>query len=124
MEPNDFFDSDIEPDGLKREKCHELAPITEDLKPRDMIRSIMHVYRSLGGDMWLLEQAQAYPKEFMSLLKSILPKNVEITTDAEIKIMIEAPGLVSEEVRKTIQGRSGATEGEVAAVLPPGVTIQ
>jgi len=59
-----------------------------DMKPKDMPRSIMSVYHNLGGDAWLLKQAELYPKEFMSLLKSILPKNINIDMDQEIHVSI------------------------------------
>jgi len=69
-----------------------------DLKPRDMPQSIMAVYGKLGGDVWLLKQAEKNPKEFLSMLKSILPKNTNIDPDQVINILIApASGKTSEE---------------------------
>lgn len=62
-----------------------------DLKPKDMPRSIMAVYQRLGGDSWLLKQAQLNPKEFLGMLKSIVPKNINVDLDHEINVSITAP---------------------------------
>ena len=75
-----------------------------DIKPKDMPRSIMSVYHQLGGDSWLLTQAELYPKEFMSLLKSILPKNINIDMDHEIHISV-APAF-----------SNGALDGRIGVV--------
>ena len=63
----------------------------QDLKPKDMPRSIMSVYQRLGGDSWLLKQAQLNPKEFLGMLKSIVPKNINVDLDHEINVSISAP---------------------------------
>ena len=59
-----------------------------DLKPKNMPKSIMSVYHQLGGDSWLLKQAELYPKEFMAMLKSILPKNINVDMDQNISVTI------------------------------------
>ena len=56
------------------------------MKPRQIGKSIMRVYKMLGGDRWLLEQAQENPKEFLGMLKTIVPKNLDIDLDTDIHI--------------------------------------
>ena len=66
----------------------ELPVDPHALKPRMIGKSIMRVFQRLGGDRWLLEQAQENPKEFLGMLKTIVPKNLDIGFDTDIRILI------------------------------------
>jgi len=87
---DDFINEDIAgiPDDMSITPTGGNLASLEDLKPKDMPKSIMSVYHQLGGDSWLLKQAELYPKEFMTMLKSILPKNVNIDLDQNINVSI------------------------------------
>ena len=41
-------------------------------------QGILNVYQRLGGDMWLLQQAQVDPKSFLEMLKKLIPTNVNL----------------------------------------------
>lgn len=66
----------------------ELPVDPRELKPRALGNSIMRVYRQLGGDRWLLAQAQENSKEFLGLIKAIVPKNLDVGFDTDITILI------------------------------------
>lgn len=86
---DDFLKDDyVEPpsDGISPPGGNLLSP--QDLKPKEMPKSIMAVYQQLGGDSWLLKQAQLYPKEFLSMIKAILPKNIDLSIDQEVFVSI------------------------------------
>ena len=86
---DDFINEDISlPDDMSITPTGGNLASLQDIKPRDMPKSIMSVYHQLGGDTWLLKQAELYPKEFMSLLKSILPKNINVDMDQNISVTV------------------------------------
>jgi hypothetical protein len=80
---NDFEDLELEREDIPCDlvnKNEELGPGTlpaPKVSPRELAGSIMRVYHHLGGDSWLLSQARSNPREFMQLLKTVLPKDPE-----------------------------------------------
>jgi hypothetical protein len=41
-------------------------------------QGVLNVYQALGGDMWLLQQAQIDPKSFIDMLKKMVPTNMSL----------------------------------------------
>lgn len=48
---------------------------------KDIPKEIMAVYHQLGGTEWLFLMAKAYPKEFLSMIKPLIPKDISINAD-------------------------------------------
>ncbi len=48
---------------------------------KEIPQEIMAVYHQLGGTEWLLLMAKAYPKEFLSMIKPLIPKDISINAD-------------------------------------------
>ena len=65
--------------------------VQQAFSPKDIPLSIWKVYQELGGDQWLLEQAQARPDEFLKLLKTIIPKNIQLAGIQDIQVRIGQP---------------------------------
>lgn len=55
---------------------------------RQMVDSVWKVFHQLGGEAWLYQQARAYPKEFLQILKQMLPKDVQDQTPPNFNIAI------------------------------------
>ena len=108
---DDFLASSPEDETVDHTPPIEVTPspglgtnlsLNGDMKPREFIKSIAAVYRELGGDAWLLLQARENPKEFLGMIKHILPKNIEMSMDHEINISIAAR---SDKVGTLIEGK-------------------
>ena len=41
-------------------------------------QGVLNVYQALGGDVWLLQQAQIDPKSFIEMLKKMVPTNMSL----------------------------------------------
>ena len=57
------------------------GPNLTDLKSmtrKQFTQGILNVYQRLGGDLWLLEQAQIDPRSFLEMLKKLIPTNVNL----------------------------------------------
>lgn len=50
---------------------------------KDIPKEIMAVYHQLGGTEWLLKMAIAYPKEFLSMIKPLIPKDISINAEIQ-----------------------------------------
>jgi hypothetical protein len=90
FEDDDILDlPDPEPD-LPQENGPGALPIAKNLTPREMVQSVLRVYQQLGAETWLLEQAKDNPREFLQIIKQMLPKDVgDIGTDQKINIIIQ-----------------------------------
>ena len=73
---NDDLDQFLEVEGelVDPEELGTTLVQTKPMTKKEMNESILRVYQELGGDAWLLKQAELYPKEFMSMLKPLIQK--------------------------------------------------
>lgn len=55
---------------------------------RQLAEAVGRVYNQLGGDAWLLQQAKAYPKEFMQIIKGLMPKEPDKAAPPNINLAI------------------------------------
>lgn len=92
---DDFFD-DIEEDDNLPADLESSEDLSGDgrLTPKggtskEVRDSIWRVYHELGGDEWLLKQAKAYPKEFLQIIKQMLPKDADKNAPAKIAILLQ-----------------------------------
>jgi hypothetical protein len=60
---------------------------TKEIK--QMIEGALH---ALGGQKYLEQQAMENPVAFMGLVGKILPKDMTLTTDATLNIIMHKPG--------------------------------
>jgi len=73
-------------DWLDQEETEENKPVLlgpdlsspQDLNPKKFVKSIFAVYNHMGGDQWLLDFAREYEVEFFKMLKTLIPKNVQV----------------------------------------------
>jgi len=66
-----------------------VSPSQTSFTPKKLQAAIMDVLQQLGGTEWLLNQARDNPKEFFSLLKMCMPKEVDLAgTDAKFILNI------------------------------------
>lgn len=84
---DDFFSTDPVQEELPQAELGPTLPAAK-ITPKKMVNSIMSVYEQLGGDAWLLTQAKSYPKEFLAILKSILPKDPEGASTPDLHITV------------------------------------
>jgi len=76
---------DVPPPGPTKEV------VDESFSPRDLPMSVWEVYNKLGGAEWLFQQAQAKPEEFMKMLKTLMPKNINLAGVQDITVKIGNP---------------------------------
>lgn len=50
---------------------------------KDIPKEIMAVYHRLGGTEWLIKMAIAYPKEFLGMIKPLIPKDISIHAEIQ-----------------------------------------
>lgn len=48
------------------------------MTPRKFAQSVLEVFNKLGGVSWLMTQAEADPKTFLTLLQKLIPKSVQL----------------------------------------------
>ena len=97
---NEFFNEDEE-NGVtadlntsEEESLGEGKLPVNPITPKGMVDSILRVYTKLGAESWLLSQAESNPKEFLQILKVIIPKDAaDLPSDRPINIILApAPG--------------------------------
>lgn len=48
------------------------------MTPKKFAQAVLEVFDRLGGASWLIMQAQADPKAFLSLLQRLIPKSIQL----------------------------------------------
>lgn len=71
---------------------------SREMTKKDMNKSILNVFQKLGGEAWLLQQAEDYPKEFLNMLKPLIEKSTDNSITA-IAITVDGSSV-------NVEGRS------------------
>ena len=87
-----FLDDDPTPEKDRPESYDEPPGpnnlTNHKMKPKDMANDIFSVYKDLGGTTWLFSMASVYPKQFLKMLEKMLPKDINLAVDSDIKVLI------------------------------------
>jgi hypothetical protein len=69
-------------DFLTAAEAADLAPKAppplEKMTPKKFAQSVLRAFDRLGGEAWLIDQATADPRAFITLLQRVLPKTIDL----------------------------------------------
>lgn len=98
--------------GEQRRKRHEYDPYSRKAIAQSLQQMIMGALHQLGGQQWLVKQADKYPVAFMALVAKNLPFEARERSNDGVKIVVitsgdnevikeDAPGVINTPLKLT-----------------------